>query len=149
MNTSFEGLNGLFWKQFERGREMAFATCAGTLVTNRIIVVVSHKERLYMITGTDSKKYAQMQKNPQVGLCAGMLQMTGLARSLGHTLDAANKELATAYEAVFKEYFDEFAGMPENVLVEIMPQTAVVYTDDNDYTTGYTLDFGAQTASKI
>ena len=149
MNATFKDLNAKFWRQFEQGLEMALATSADGVVTNRVVMVAPCQERLYLLTAKESTKYPQMLKNPSVGLCAVLMQMTGAARPLGHPLDEANQQAAGAYKSVFEDYFNQFSASADYALVEITPARAVFYLETDAESRGYTIDFNTKTVGEL
>lgn len=146
MKTTFENLSKEFWAQLGQGKEMAFATSEGNKVTNRMMVVLTYEEKLYMLTDVGSTKCAQIRKNENVALCEGMLQITGTARILGGTMDEGNKRLAQAYKKAYEEYFDQYAAMLDSIFLEVSPQSAVVYVGETE---GYKIDFASKTVVEI
>ena len=142
-------MNAKFWRQFEHGLEVALATSADGMVTNRVIVVAPCQERLYLLTARESTKYPQMLKNPSVGLCAGLMQMTGVARPLGHPLDEANQQASGAYKSVYEDYFNQFSASTDYVLVEIAPARAVFYLETAAELRGCTIDFETKTVGEL
>jgi hypothetical protein len=119
----------------ERTRTMVLSTCAAVdgdrQVTSRSMSTIHRDGKVYFQTGSTAK-YAQMQKNPLVALCAGNVQLEGTARECGHPLTAEDGFFAEKYSRLHSGSFKTYSHLADNRVIEITPSRVTFwkYSDD-------------------
>ena len=88
-------------------------------VSSRTVSVILLNEKFY-ITSMGSEKLEQIEKNPNIALCADTIQIKGTGKILGYASDKKNKEIMAEYKNILPSSFERFASKPEAVLVEFV-----------------------------
>lgn len=78
----------------EREKHIVLATCSDGHVTARTISHVNAGMDIFFQTDKRFLKVEQILKNPRVALCAGNLQIEGIAKLEGHPSDSENADFA-------------------------------------------------------
>jgi general stress protein 26 len=146
----YEILNEL--KQHER---MVLSTSEGIFVTSRTVRCIPHGLTIYILTNQNSRKYKQIEANPNVALADGNLQIEGVASLKGHPLknDSATfiefikKELPDVYEYWYHRHF-HYQGLG---LIEVAPRRIALFKGGvfPSETSIYVLDIGNEKACKL
>ena len=71
---------------------LILATSANDRVTARSMSCVNIGLNIYFQTDKRFIKFDQIKQNPQVALCAGNVQIEGMAKIGNHSLDSSNKD---------------------------------------------------------
>ena len=110
----------------------SLATAAGDHVTVRTVNVVNVGMKIYFSTDTRLTKFAQIQANPKVALCRENVQIEGLARDLGHPLTPKNKYFCDLFRRQHPKFFDLYAAVPTQTVVEVSPTLITVWHHDDN-----------------
>ena len=120
----------------EHTRLMELSTCAATdvdrQVTARSMSMIHHAGKLYFQTGLTTTKCHQLRQNPLVALCAGNVQVEGLACSLAHPLAPECRFFAEKYSQLHPGSFKTYSHLPSNVVFEVTPRRVIFwkYTEE-------------------
>jgi general stress protein 26 len=137
----------------ERTRLMVLSTCAATeadrQVTARSMSTIHHAGKVYFQTGPTTTKFDQIRQNPLVALCAGNVQVEGMARPLAHPLAPESRFFAEKYSELHPGSFKIYSHLPSNVVIEVTPRriTFWKYTEDGKPYRDF-VDFAARTACR-
>lgn len=147
MPTEFEQVQRYFWERFGRGQEIVFATSSENIVTARTISAIPLNGKICFPTWSSTIKYSRLTENENVALSLAAIQMTGIAKDIGHPNNSENKEFSDKFRATFPTGFDEFCESPEAVIIEITPKE--VMFDQNETGDMFKADFTKQTAENL
>lgn len=119
------------------------ATSLNDKVTARRMRFIPDGLKLYCWTARLSRKYKQINTNPNVAVVAGFIQIEGTATTKGHPMDEPKflelyrKQLPMEYENSIKDWRDF-----DQVVIEITPNRLAVYKfpGDESGVTEYGLD---------
>ena len=117
MERNFEKEKNELFTKIGKTYNMVLSTSDRENVSSRMVSVISYNEKLY-ITSMKSEKLEQIEKNPNIALCADTMQIKGNGKILGYASDEKNKEIMMEYKNILPESFELFASNPEAVLAE-------------------------------
>ena len=117
MERNFEKEKNELFAKIGKTYNMVLSTSDMGNVSSRMVSVISYNEKLY-ITSMKSEKLEQIEKNPNIALCADTMQIKGNGKILGYASDEKNKEVMMEYKNILPESFELFASNPEAVLAE-------------------------------
>ena len=117
MERNFEKEKNELFAKIGKTYNMVLSTSDMGNVSSRMVSVISYNEKLY-ITSMKSEKLEQIEKNPNIALCADTMQIKGNGKILGYASDEKNKEIMMEYKNILPESFELFASNPEAVLAE-------------------------------
>lgn len=78
--------------------EMCLASSAENIVSARDVNAYYREGKFYVLGKTTNTLFHDIERNPNVGLCHGSHNMQGVARSVGHPLDARQCRVAQNFE---------------------------------------------------
>ena len=136
----------------ERTRLMILSTCAAMgadrQVTARSMSTIHHAGKVYFQTGLTTK-FEQLRQNPLVALCAGNVQVEGMARPVAHPLTPECRFFAEKYSQLHPGSFKTYSHLLANVVVEVTPRRVTFwkYTEDGKPYRDF-IDFTARTACR-
>ncbi len=115
--------------------EMCLATSANNVVAARDLHAYYCKGKMYVLSKVGNTLMKDISVNPNVGMCHGSHNMQGVAKSLGHPLDAANVELRKVMKKQFSMNYDEYVteDNPNMRIVEITLTHAETFTRYHRY----------------
>lgn len=114
----------------DRTPTLVLSTSAADRVTARMMSVIHVGLAVFFQASTESTKFEQMQQNPHVALCAGNLQLEGLAVLHGHPLAPENAFFASAYCARHPGSFKAYSGLNHNRVIEVQLTRATFWKYD-------------------
>ena len=117
MERNFEKEKSELFAKIGKTYNMVLSTSDRENMSSRMVSVISYNEKLY-ITSMKSEKLEQIEKNPNIALCADTMQIKGKGKILGYASDEKNKEIMMEYKNILPESFELFASNPEAVLAE-------------------------------
>lgn len=123
----FAALEAEVTQLLEQNPIMVLATAVDGHVTARSMSVVHQGLVVYLQTGNDSEKYLQLTANPQVALCAGNLQLEGLARDIGLPLAEENRFFADLYAQRHPGSFRTYSKLSFNRVIAVTAQRVVLW----------------------
>lgn len=126
--------------------EMCLASSAENIVSARDVKAYYREGKFYVLGKTTNTLFHDIERNPNVGLCHGSHNMQGVARSVGHPLDAGNAELRKILKREFSLNYEEYVAEsnPDMRIVEITLTKAETYTRYHRYE----IDYVAKTADR-
>ena len=126
--------------------EMSLASCANDEVAVRFVQVYYHDGKMYVLSKTTNTFMRHIAVCANVGLCRGIHNMQGVAKSLGHPCEKQNadlrKELKKQFSLNYTDYVTE--SNPDMRIVEITLTKAETFTRYHRYA----IDFVAQEAER-
>lgn len=84
---------------------IALATTDGLTPSVRTVNSYYEDGAFYVITHAASNKMLQMNKNPNVAICADWFTAHGVAENLGHVLKDENADMLDKLRVVFAEWY--------------------------------------------
>lgn len=111
----------------ENTGSIVLATGAGGHVTARSMSPVNIGMDVYMQTDRRFMKTAQMLENPTVALCAGNMQIEGVAEFLGHPMDQQNTRFCELFSKKHRGSFERYSAMEEEVVFVVRPVTVTLW----------------------
>lgn len=105
----------------EKEKHVILATCSDGRVTARTMSHVNVGMEIFFQTDKRFLKVEQILKNPRVALCAGNLQMEGMAKLAGHPSDAENAEFCSLYKQKNPHSFGMYAAIKDEVVIKVKP----------------------------
>jgi uncharacterized pyridoxamine 5'-phosphate oxidase family protein len=104
---------------------MALATSHNDRVQARMILVASEGLDIYFFTWKHSRKFKQIEKNPQVALCKDTFQIEGTAKILGSLSDKNIRKFTDIMRRKCPNAVKRWEQRPGMVLLRIEPVLAV------------------------
>jgi general stress protein 26 len=80
----------------------------------------------YLFTWRHSRKYAQIQANPNVALCKDNVQIEGVAEILGDLLAEETREHTDTSRDRFSDAIKQWEHRPGMVIIRVRPTLVVV-----------------------
>ena len=117
MKRDFEKEKKELFDKIGKTYNMVLSASYNDSVSSRMVSVISYNEKLY-ITSMKNEKLEQIEKNPNIALCADTIQIKGSGKILGTASDMKNEEIMAEYKNILPVSFERFASNPEAVLIE-------------------------------
>jgi general stress protein 26 len=105
----------------EREKHIVIATCSDGRVTARTMSHVNAGMDIFFQTDKRFLKIEQILKNPRVALCAGNLQIEGIAKLQGHPFDSENADFCSLYKQKHPHSFEMYAAMKDEIVIKVKP----------------------------
>lgn len=128
----------MYQKEFTRlfnmigkAQKMALATSMNDRVTVRTMSFVIENEKLYFQTDTNFIKFQQIKSNPLVAVCWNNIQFEGSCNILGHPFEPQNLFFQKAFKENYKNSFEKYSHLRNEIVVEILPILVTVWGYDN------------------
>jgi hypothetical protein len=119
--------------QFLNEHKILFlATGADNRITARAVSCVYAGLEIYFQTANDSVKFAQISKNPNVALCAGNMQIEGVATIGQHPLDLTSEQFITLYKKEHFGSFKTYSHLKRNIVIRIDPTLVTFWKYDDE-----------------
>ena len=133
MNTDFELLKQKAIEAIGKSRTMVLSTCSDNRVTSRSMSCINDGLKILFQTSSETMKYKQIIKNPNVSLCSGNMTIEGTARILNHPLK--EDKFIKRFKAVHKGSYNAYSFMRSEVVIEVTPKLITFwnYTDEKPY----------------
>lgn len=144
---SFEEVLALLWREVDQTPDMVLATSQEGRVTARRVNIARAGGRLCFMTSRGNTKWRQITHNPQVALCQGNVQITGMASFHGHPDAEEDKAILEALRRSFGPWYGHYV-QPESQVGVILPLTACLYQEAGSATIVYHLDFLQRTITE-
>lgn len=115
--------------------EMCLASCVDNKVTVRDLNAYYRDGKFYVLSKASNSLVHDIAINPRVGLCHGSHNIYGMAKCLGHPLEAKNADLRKILKKQFSLNYDEYVTEhnKEMRIVEITVTQAETYTRYHRY----------------
>ena len=122
-------------ENFGHVMEMSLGSAADGEVEVRDVNAYYVDGKFYVLSKMNNTLMHHIAKCPNVGLCHGPHKMRGVARSLGHPLEASNAELRKKLKKEFSLNYDEYVteSDPDMRFVEITLTIAQTFTRYHRY----------------
>lgn len=124
-------------------KEIVLATSYKDRVMARTINCVIQNTDIYFMTSKAYMKYKQIQKNPQVALSTGNIQIEGIIEDLGHPNENQFFKDLCEVNKVDEVYFKQYAHYKNTALLKVSPSLITVYEGNGAF---YYLDLITQKA---
>jgi len=108
-----------FYESFGCCKNMVLSTSLNDKVTSRMMSILLFKGKFYFQTDKEFRKYDQIIKNPNVALCTDNIQIEGICKQLKKPID--NKDFCRLYKKYYRNSYDLYSGLDNEVLFEITP----------------------------
>lgn len=114
---------------------LILATSANDRVTARSMSCMNIGLNIYFQTDKRSIKYEQIKQNPQVALCAGNVQIEGMAKIGNHSLGYSNREFIELYKISHPDAFKTYSHLENTVVIKVEPTLITLwkYSDGKPY----------------
>lgn len=114
---------------------MSLGTCSNNSVAVRDLHAYYENGKMYLLGKTDNTLMHDIAINPNVGMCHSAHNMQGVAKSLGHPLEAQNADLRKRLKREFSLNYDEYVteDNPNMRIIEITLVRAETYTRYHRY----------------
>ena len=126
----FEEQKDVLFKQLGEAKKMVLSTSLYDKVTSRIMSVIIADSKLYFQTDITFRKYEQLQKNPNVSLCADNAQIEGLCTEIGHP--SAVPDFCRLYEKNFFTAYKRYTLLESERVFEVKPMYIQKWIYEND-----------------
>ena len=132
----FQTMKEQAFAQMKAAKQCVLATADGNTVTARLVGTVVLHDKLYLFTGSTSRKIKQITANPKVAMVTNNLQIEGTARLCGHPSEPQNQDylaaLKESMEDLPPEIADVYLGLCADpnvpyVVVEVTPTRLQTY----------------------
>lgn len=104
----------------ENSKAIVLATCSNNRVTAREVYFASNNFNIYFLTSKAYDKYKQIEKNNNVALCLGNIQMEGTAIIKGHPKLPENETETAICLNKSKKEFEHFMKYKNTILIEVV-----------------------------
>lgn len=104
----------------ENSKSIVLATCSNNRVTAREVYFATNNFSIYFITSKAFDKYKQIEKNRNVALCLGNIQMEGIAIIKGHPNLPENETETTICLKKSRKEFEHFIKYKNTILIEVV-----------------------------
>lgn len=102
----------------ENNKSIVLATCSNNRVTAREVYFASKNLSIYFLTSKAYDKFKQIEKNRNIALCLGNIQMEGVAIIKGHPNLPENEIETSICLSKSKKEFEHFIKYKNTVLIE-------------------------------
>lgn len=119
-NLDYEKLKQEVIDVLENSKSIVLATCSNNRVTAREVYFASNEFKIFFITSSAFDKCKQIQKNSNVALCLGNIQMEGIATILGHPTLEENRDAVTTCLNKSRNDFEQYFKYKNIVLIEVI-----------------------------
>lgn len=106
-------------------RHMALATSDGNNVQVRMILIANEGLDIYFFTWKHSRKYKQIERNPQVALCKDAVQIEGAVEVVGDLRDKKIGKFTDIMRRKYPDAIEKWENKPGMILLRIKPSFAV------------------------
>lgn len=126
--------------------EMCLASTSNNIVSIRDLHAYYNNGKMYVLSKMGNSLMKDLAVCQNVALCHGQSSMQGVAKVLGHPLDAQNQALRAKLKKEFAMDYGEYVveSNPDMRIVEITLTKAETFTRYHRYE----IDFVAQTAER-
>ena len=114
-------------------KTLVLATSANDRVTARSMSCVHNGLTIYFQTDTKFIKFKQIKQNSHVVLCAGNVQIEGVAKIRKQSLDPSNHEFIELYKYHHPRSFQTYSHLKHNVVIEVEPRFITFWKYDHDH----------------
>jgi general stress protein 26 len=133
---NYEELEQQVEQRLNKSRYGVLATAEGDFVTARQMMFICNGLTITFITTITTRKYKQIEVNPNVAVSIGNMQIEGVASIRGRTSDNDNAWFLKTFEEIEPEVYEKHRDMcldPETVwrLIEIAPKRIAIFAPDS------------------
>jgi uncharacterized pyridoxamine 5'-phosphate oxidase family protein len=116
----------------DKHKILFLATSADGRVTARAMSCVHVGLEIYFQTSRDSRKFAQLSKNPHVALCAANIAIEGMATIGQHPLDQESEQFVELYREHHPGSFNAYSRLESNVVIRVDPTLVAFWKYDDE-----------------
>ena len=127
MNINYYELKEEIEGFFEKNKTLVLATSAKDKVSARMIEFVNIGLKLMFETDKRSGKYKQIEKNPNVAICAKNVQIEGIATIGKHPMDPLNKQFIELYKKNHRYAYQLYSHLENSVVITVDPQLITLW----------------------
>ncbi|MCE5322644.1 pyridoxamine 5'-phosphate oxidase family protein [bacterium] len=124
----FDALSEEIIHILEKEQSVVLATSSDDKVTARTMCHVNDGLDIYFGTNNKSRKYEQMNINPQVALAVGNMQIEAIATICGHPSN--NPEFKNIYNAKFPHLAGLYPPHEDDVVIKCTPTKITLFKYD-------------------
>ncbi len=133
---NYEELEQQVEQRLNKSRYGVLATAEGDFVTARQMMFICNGLTITFITTITTRKYKQIEVNPNVAVSIGNMQIEGVASIRGRTSDNENVWFLKTFEEIEPEVYEKHRDMcldPETLwrVIEIAPKRFALFVPDN------------------
>lgn len=125
MNKYLE-TKGFIFDEIETNGKVVLATCNNNQVAARTISVIVHDNKIYFQTDLRMDKAKEIEKNNNVAICIGSIQIKGTCKHIGKP--AHIKWFVDKYKNKYPNAFALYSRLEYERVFEIEPTSAKVWT---------------------
>ena len=140
MEIDFDTCKAEVLKLMDEASVMVLATSHENRVSARSMSCVHDQLTVLFQTGRSSGKVKQMEQNPNVALCAGSLQIEGIAKIRGHPFEPQNADFVELYKKQHPGPFETYSNLEDEVVIEVEPRLITTWKYEKDGPYLYFLD---------
>jgi len=132
MEIDFDILTNEVLNILDKNPVMVLSTSCNDRVTARSMSCVHKKLKISFQTGRTSLKYKQIEKNSNVALCVGNMQIEGKAIIKGYSTEDQNKEFVELFRRHYPEAFKRYTYLKGEVVIEVDPKLITLWKHDEN-----------------
>ena len=146
MDNCFKRACEVMQENFGHIVEMSLASCRNNEVTVREVHAYYRDGKMYVLGRASNSLMRDIAVCPRIGMCHASHNIYGMAKSLGHPLDAANADLRKFLKKQFSMNYSDYVEErdPEMRIIEITVTQAETFTRYHHYE----IDFERETAAR-
>lgn len=116
---------------FQKNQTFVLATSSEDKVSARAIECVNVGLNLMFETDKRSGKIYQIQKNPNIALCASNVQIEGIAKIGKHPLDESNRDFIQLYKKKHHYAYKLYSHLENSIVVSVEPKFITLWKNIN------------------
>lgn len=125
---------------------MALATSVDDYPMVRNVSCIFYNDKIYFKTDKNFRKTQQLFKNNRVAMCAGGVQVEGIAINKGLVVDEPGRIFESKYKEFLWESYNAYSHVDTEILIEVTPELVEIWDqDENQNGFQLFLDFKDQT----
>lgn len=117
-------------EQIEKNKLAVLATCSNNIPTARTMSIVFFDKKIYFQTSIEYLKYKQISENINVALCIFNIQIEGVAKLKGKTIE--NDKFIEIYKKHHEDSYKKYSKLDTSRLIEITPKKFTIWDYDNN-----------------
>ncbi len=110
-----------------KNKNFVLATSADNRISARSMDCVNTELKIMFETDKRSGKFKQIEKNPNVALCAKNVQIEGIAKIGKHPMDEINKEFIELYKKYHFNAYQLYSHIENSVVIIVEPKLITLW----------------------
>lgn len=127
---TFEEGKALLFQKLGDSKIMALGSSVKDYVMVRNVSCLIYDEKIYFKTDKDFRKTKQLYENPQVALCAGGVQVEGVAVNKGLVVEEPDRKFETLYKKLLWQSYNAYSHEESEIFFEISPKFVEIWDED-------------------